>query len=90
MKMIALVASMVAYAAFAQPAFAKYDCDKGFKKHMARMSVFVEKVVGYQLAGALHKSLHAYDSCKAGDDFSPRGIWEQVEADMAAKAGRNP
>ena len=87
MKMIVLAVSLVA---FAHPAFANYDCDKGFKAHMAKMSVFVEKVVGYQLAGALHKSLDAYNSCKAGDNFSPRGIWEQIEADMAAKSGRNP
>jgi hypothetical protein len=32
------------------------------------------------------KGLAAYDSCQAGDSFSPRGVWDQIEADMAAKA----
>jgi hypothetical protein len=79
---------VMALCGFASPAVAKYDCDKGFQDHMAKMSVFVEKVVGFELADAYRKSLNVYDSCKAGDGFSPPGIWEQIEADMAAKARR--
>ncbi len=88
--MIGLATFLITLTALSQSTSAKYDCDKAFRAHMAKMSALIERAVGYQLADALHKSLEAYDSCKAGDDFSPRGIWEQIEADMAAKTGRNP
>jgi hypothetical protein len=41
---------------------------------------------GYDLADAVRKSLDAYNSCKAGDDFSPHGVWDQIIADMQAKS----
>jgi hypothetical protein len=69
------------------PALAKVDCDGGFKTHMAKMSIYVDKTSGYDLADAVRKSLDAYNSCKAGDNFSPHGVWDQIEADMKAKAG---
>jgi hypothetical protein len=43
-------------------------------------------VTGGDLASAVQKGLDAYNSCQAGDSFSPRGVWDQIEADMAAKA----
>ena len=81
---IAIATALVAIAA---PAFAKVDCDAGFKSHMAKMSIYVDKTTGYDLADAVRKSLDAYNSCKAGDNFSPHGVWDQIEADMKAKAG---
>ncbi len=88
MRKIALAAIAVALAGAGTPALAKVDCDGGFKTHMSKMTIYIDKVTGYDLADAVRKSLDAYNSCKAGDNFSPHGIWDQIEADMKAKAGR--
>ena len=85
-KMFAALA--VAFIALAAPAFAKQTCDDGFKTHMGKMSIYVNKMSGYELADAVRKSLDAYNSCKAGDNFSPHGVWDQILADMEAKAGK--
>ena len=76
----------VALIATAAPAFAKTDCDDGFKNHMGKMSIYVNKMSGYELADAVRKSLDAYNSCNAGDNFSPHGVWDQIIADMEAKS----
>jgi hypothetical protein len=81
-----IAACAVALFALAAPAFAKEDCDAGFKTHMGKMSIYIDKMSGYDLADAVRKSLDAYNSCKAGDNFSPHGVWDQVLSDMAAKA----
>ncbi len=52
------------------------------------MSIYVDKMSGYELADAVRKSLDAYNSCKAGDNFSPHGVWDQILADMQSKAGK--
>ncbi len=78
----------VAVLASAAPALAKTDCDAGFKTHMSKMSIYVDKMSGYDLADAVRKSLDAYNSCKAGDGFSPHGVWDQILADMESKAGK--
>lgn len=88
MKIIAFLACAVALVTVTGPAFAKYDCDNGFKNYMAKMSIYIDKTSGYELSDAVRKSLDAYDSCKAGDDFSPHGVWDKIEQDMAAKAGK--
>ena len=67
------------------PALAKEDCDGGYKTFLGKMSTFVDKMTGYELADAVRKSLDAYNSCKAGDTFSPHGVWDKILADMAAK-----
>ncbi len=78
----------VAMLASAAPALAKTDCDAGFKNHMSKMSIYVDKMSGYDLADAVRKSLDTYNSCKAGDGFSPHGVWDQILADMESKAGK--
>ena len=83
----AMIAMSVLATLAAAPAYAKTDCDGGFKTHMSKMSVYVDKVTGYDLADAVRKSLDAYNSCKAGDSFSPNGVWDQIAADMKVKAG---
>ena len=85
-KMFAALA--VALLTTAVPALAKTDCDGGFKNHMSKMSIYVDKMSGYDLADAVRKSLDAYNSCKAGDSFSPHGVWDQILADMQAKSGK--
>ena len=89
MKLLPAATALLAiFAAVASPAFAKEDCDAGFKAHMGKMTIYVDKMSGYELADAVRKSLDAYNSCKAGDDFSPHGVWDKIIADMQAKAGK--
>jgi hypothetical protein len=52
---------------------------------LGKMSTFVDKMTGYGLADAVRYSLDAYNSCKAGDSFSPHGVWGQILADMAKR-----
>lgn len=85
-KLFAAIA--VAVLASAAPALAKTDCDGGFKNHMGKMSIYVNKMSGYELADAVRRSLDAYDSCKAGDSFSVHGVWDQILADMEKKSGK--
>lgn len=86
MKTFFVTALLATTAAFATPAFAKVDCDGGFKTHLGKMTIYVDKMSGYELADAVRKSLDAYDSCKAGDDFSPHGIWDKIMQEMEAKS----
>lgn len=53
-------------------------CDSGFKRQLARLTVYVDKVPGAELANALHNSIQAYDVCAAGDDFSSTGKWNDI------------
>ena len=85
-KLLITAAALVLAAAI--PASAKTDCDGGFKTHLTNMSIYVDKMSGYELADVVRKSLDAYDSCKAGDTFSPHGVWDQIIADMKAKSGK--
>ncbi len=77
----ALAALLVAGSA---PAFAAQDCAGGYKTFLGKMSKMVEGTGGDALAEAIRKSLTAYDACKAGDDFSPHGVWDKIAADMEA------
>ena len=87
MKLLPAATALLAiFAAFASPAFAKENCDAGFKTHMGKMSIYIEKLSGNDLADVVRKSLDAYNSCKAGDDFSPHGVWDKIIADMQAKS----
>lgn len=79
------LATAIAAVALASPALAKPKCDDGFKTHLGKMSIYVDKMTGYELADAVRKSLDAYNSCMAGDDFSPHGVWDKILADMEAK-----
>ena len=88
MKKLTLAALAAVLFAGVTPAFAKEDCDAGFKVHMGKMSIYVDKMSGYELADAIRKSLDAYNSCKAGDDFSPHGVWDKILADMQAKTSK--
>ena len=65
------------------PAFAKEDCNAGYKDFLGKMSTHISKMSGNELAEYVRKSLGAYDSCMAGDSFSPHGIWDQILSDMS-------
>ena len=88
MRKIALAALASGVAVAALPAAAATDCDGGFNTHMTKMSTYVTRVPATDLASAVQQSLNAYNSCKAGDSFSPRGVWDQIAADMEAKVGK--
>ena len=67
------------------PALAKEDCNGGYKDFLGKMSSHISKMSGNELADYVRKSLGAYDSCMAGDNFSPHGVWDQILADMGKK-----
>ncbi len=69
----------------ATPAFAKEDCNGGYKDFLGKMSSHISNMSGDELAGYIRKTLGAYDSCMAGDNFSPHGVWDQILADMGKK-----
>jgi len=83
-KMIAAAIAAL-FVAGSVPAFAKQDCSGGYKTFLTKMMTMVEGTGGDQLAEAIRQSLTAYDSCKAGDDFSPHGVWDKILTDMGKK-----
>lgn len=82
MKRIALSVVGALLLVGATPAFAKEDCNAGYKDFLTKMSTHISKMSGNELAEYVKKSLGAYDSCMAGDSFSPHGVWDQILADM--------
>lgn len=64
---------------------AKADCDEGFKSHMMKMTTYVPDTNPGDLAVAIRKSLDAYDSCKAGDELAPYGLWNGIIDGMKKK-----
>jgi hypothetical protein len=88
MTKLTIAAIAAALVAGSVPALAATDCDGGYKTFLGKMSIYVDKMSGYELADAVRKSLDAYNSCKAGDSFSPHGVWDQILADMQSKAGK--
>ena len=85
MKRIAIAALAAALIASVSPAFAKEDCNGGYKDFLTKMSSHFSNMSGDELAGYIRKGLGAYDSCMAGDAFSPHGVWDQILADMGKK-----
>jgi hypothetical protein len=88
MTKLAMAALTAALLAGMTPAFAKSDCDDGYKAFLGKMSTYVNKMSGYELADAVRKSLDAYNSCSSGDNFSPHGVWDGILADMKPKASK--
>jgi len=85
MKRIAISALAAALLAGVTPALAKEDCNGGYKDFVTKMTSHVSNMSGDELAGYIRKGLGAYDSCMAGDAFSPHGVWDQILADMGKK-----
>lgn len=86
MKTIFATMIVATAAAIATPALAKTDCDSGFKTHLGKMTIYVDKMSGNDLAEVVRRSLDAYDTCKAGDDFSPHGVWDKIIEEMQSKS----
>jgi hypothetical protein len=87
MKRIAIAALAAALLAGMSPAFAaNSDCGTGYKDFVGKMSTYVNKMSGDELAGYIRKGLGAYDSCMAGDNsITPHGVWDGILADMGKK-----
>ena len=80
---IALIAALLV--AGVTPAFAKEDCNGGYKDFLVKMSSHFSNMSGDELAGYIRKGLGAYDACMAGDALSPHGVWDGILADMGKK-----
>ncbi len=87
MTRISILVATAALAVAAAPAFAKADCDAGFKAHMKNLTIYTDNVPASDLSAAIRRSLDAYTACNAGDSISPRGVWDQIVAEMKEKAG---
>jgi hypothetical protein len=85
MKRIAIAALAAALLAGVTPAFAKEDCNGGYKDFLTKMSSHFSNMSGDELAGYIRKGLGAYDACMAGDALSPHGVWDGILADMGKK-----
>jgi len=87
MKRIAIAALAAALLAGMSPAFAaNSDCGTGYKDFVSKMSTYVNKMSGDEIAGYIRKGLGAYDSCMAGDNsITPHGVWDGILADMGKK-----
>jgi hypothetical protein len=48
-------------------------CDSGFKRQLARLTVYVDNVPGAELANALHNSIQAYAVARQAMTFLPLG-----------------
>jgi hypothetical protein len=88
MKRIAIAALAAALLAGATPAFAKEDCDGGYKDFLIKMSSHLSKMSGNDVVEYVRKGLAARDSCTAGDNFSPHGVWDKLLGDMEATYGK--
>jgi len=84
-KIVLSVAAAVLLAGMT-PALAKSHCADGYQTFMNGIAVHIPKVTGGDLASAVQKGLDAYNSCMAGDSFSPKGVWDKIDADLAMKA----
>ena len=78
--MIAMSALLLLGAA---PAQAKMDCNKDFTDFWKRINLEGhQKLEGAKLADVQRNALRGYDACMAGDDITPRGIWDKIMADI--------
>lgn len=79
MTKISLAALAALLVASMSPAIAaKTDCDGGYKTFLGKM--MAADFPPGDIAEAVRRSLKAYDSCKAGDSFSPHGVWDDILA----------
>jgi hypothetical protein len=86
MTKIALSMTAAVLVASMSPAFAAAsDCATGYKDFVSKMSTYVNKMSGDEIAGYIRKGLGAYDSCMAGDAISPHGVWDGILAEMGKK-----
>jgi hypothetical protein len=89
MKKFWIVGLGALLSAVATPSFAaKVDCDAGYKSFLGRMSKLLDESAAVDSADGLRRSLAIYDACRAGDDFSPHGVWDKILADMQGKMKR--
>jgi hypothetical protein len=63
---------------------AKRDCDTEYKAFLAQMAKGIEVMSANWLADAGRKSSEAFAACKAGDEYGPYGVWQNLTAELEA------
>lgn len=82
-----LAALSIVVATLAAPVFAaEPDCSGGYKIFINRVSPSIDKVNDEDLATLMRRGLSVFDACKAGDNFSPHSVWDQIASEMEAKS----
>lgn len=83
LSIAALAAIVVAGIAPAQAEGMK--CDEGVKSFFERLQLNGSAMAssGDKLADVMRRTVRAYDACKAGDDISLRGLWDQIEKESS-------
>jgi len=61
------------------------DCASGYKNFVMKVSPYIERVDPAELPEFMRRGLAALDTCMAGDDFTPHGVWDGLAAEMQAK-----
>ena len=84
MKRIAIAALAATLLAGVTPAFAKEDCNAGYKDFIGKMSSHMSNVSGNELAEYVRKSLGAYDSCMFFDATRILAVRQMILADDEA------
>lgn len=64
---------------------AKRDCDTEYKAFLAQYAKGIEVMSANWLAEAGRKSAEAFSACKAGDEFGPYGVWQNLVAELEAQ-----
>jgi hypothetical protein len=81
MKLFTAVLSTALLAAVAAPAHARVDCDDDIRTLFERLQRDAGATMskGDKIADVMRRTVRAYDACRSGDDFSLRGVWDQIE-----------
>ena len=82
MKKLTLAAFAAVLLAGTAPASAKLDCDAGYKDFLTKYAKGIEQMSASWLADAGRKSAEAFAACKAGDEYGPYGVWQNLVAEM--------
>ena len=86
MRKITLAATAAALLLAGGSAFAaKRECDTEYKAFLAQYSKGIEVMSANWLAEAGRKSAEAFSACKAGDEFGPYGVWQNLVAELEAQ-----
>ena len=83
MRKLTLAATAAAILLAGGSAFAaKRDCDTEYKAFLTQYMKGLEYMSANWLAEAGRKSSEAYAACKAGDEFGPYGVWQNLVAEL--------
>lgn len=88
MNKILLAATVALFVSGIAPVQAATSCNDQYRDFWDRVTQNggLKQTTGDSLVEMARKSIRAYDACKAGDEFSLHGVWDQIEKDKAAQA----